>query len=130
MQWGTRVCLPHCDRTNSVTTADVHRVFHVLDSTKGGDVVKRAVSCRMEVLLDRVRLQRLGLLLVILSMAGFAACYTRKAYRGDGKIFAVKVGNFFLGCTWYKVSLGPIDLATKNTKVFTMQGLPHKEMCL
>jgi hypothetical protein len=69
-------------------------------------------------------------LLLAISVASITGCYRVKTYRGDGRIVAIKVGNWFINCTRYTVLLGPIDLAKKNVRVFRLQGLPSDEMNL
>jgi len=59
-----------------------------------------------------------------------AGCYSTKIYRGDGRIAKVRVGSWLSNCTFYEVSLGSIDFTKKGRKVFSLQGLPHEEMCL
>lgn len=68
----------------------------------------------------------LTLVALVLPMMG---CYGTRVYRGDGKIVKVRVGGWFLNCAYYKVSLGSIDFTKKCRKTFTMQGLPHEDMC-
>lgn len=57
-------------------------------------------------------------------------CYRARAYRGDGKMIAVRLGNWLMSCRYYGVSLGSIDLTNKSKRTFTLQGLPHEEMVL
>ena len=57
-------------------------------------------------------------------------CYRSSAYRGDGKIVAVRLGNWLMSCKYYGISLGSINLTKKSKKTFAMQGLPPEVMCL
>jgi hypothetical protein len=57
-------------------------------------------------------------------------CYSARAYRGDGRMIAVRLGPWLMHCTYYGVELGSIDLTKKSKNTFTMKGLPHEEMCL
>jgi hypothetical protein len=57
-------------------------------------------------------------------------CYSARAYRGDGRMIAVRLGPWLMQCTYHGVELGSIDLTKKSQKHFTMKGLPHEEMCL
>ncbi len=68
--------------------------------------------------------------LLVISIVGITGCYRVKTYRGDGRIVAIRVGNWFINCTRYTVLLGPINLAKKNARVFRLQGLPSDEMNL
>jgi hypothetical protein len=79
----------------------------------------------------RLTPRRVVIALVVVVLAfPVMGCYRTKIYRGDGKIVKVRVGNWLLNCDRYKVSLGSIDFTKKGRKAFTMQGLPHEEMCL
>lgn len=69
-------------------------------------------------------------LIMIVFLLPLMGCYKTKTYRGDGRIVKVRVGSWLMNCAFYKVSLGSIDFTQKGRKVFTMQGLPHEEMCL
>lgn len=63
----------------------------------------------------------------LFSMTG---CYSARAYRGDGKMIAARLGSWLMHCTYYGVELGSIDLTKKSKRTFTMKGLPNEEMCL
>ena len=47
-------------------------------------------------------------------------CYRSSAYRGDGKIIAVRLGNWLMSCTYYEVSLGSINLKNKSKSTFAV----------
>ena len=78
----------------------------------------------------RARCRVLISFIAVVFLFPIMGCYRSRAYRGDGKIIAVRLGDWLMSCTYYEVSLGPIDLTNKSKKAFTMQGLPHEEMCL
>jgi hypothetical protein len=65
--------------------------------------------------------------LLVLPLSG---CYSTGRYRGDGTIVKTRVGSWLLNCNYYEISLGSIDLTKQGTRSFSMQGLPHEDMCL